>query len=680
MRSKWFKDCWRQVHMDFHMPEFPAEAIRNFNAKAFVDCLERGRINMVALFAKCHFGNAFYNTSVGHKHAGLPQDFLMEAATECRRRGIRTMAYYSLFVDKRAWDENPAWRWKNAAGETFKNDSFWALVCMNTPYKDELVMPQIEEIAHYPVDGLWLDMPWGKEEEGCYCDSCKRRWATELGLDLSKPLPPVLEQQLQTRTIETYLREVRAIIDRVNPELEICLNGAGNMMTAPTVHALCEIGTWESQPHPGDYLTHSFAARTARNDTLDVQVMSVRFHSGWGDLTLKPAAQMTTEFAAVIGNGMPAVSGDQVNVDGTLQAPVYEMFREAFGFVEAREKILQKADSVRHAMVLIPVRDERLPYNGELIKTPQGAFFQAVRGAHKLLVESHIQADLIYSNLADDLTRYPMIILPEPPTYPVALYERLRRYVEEGGILVAVGSSLLAEGKCQLEDVFGIRFLEPLSFKTAHFVPAPAVKGATDAIPLQVRGPVFKIQRAGAEELAALYYPMAEDQGAARRQFRATIPPAAFHRSPYAFATMNRFGRGKAVYVAASLFSIYWRENHHWLRQFGEALLRRVDPNMPYEVDAPPTVEANLMRTGDDLLLNLIQYALGHQSVWNVPAIERVEPIHDIKCRVRCTQVRDVVVEPEGVRIPFQHEQGVCSFVVPKVQYIGMVRLVGAGK
>ena len=96
MRCKWFRDCFRQVHMDFHMPEFPAAAIRNFNAQAFVDNLERGRVSMVALFAKGHFGNAFYNTRVGHKHSGLEQDFLMETAAECRRRGIRTLAYYSL--------------------------------------------------------------------------------------------------------------------------------------------------------------------------------------------------------------------------------------------------------------------------------------------------------------------------------------------------------------------------------------------------------------------------------------------------------------------------------------------------------------------------------------------------------------------------------------------------------
>ena len=200
-RCTWISTC----------PSSPL-AIVNFNAKAFVDHLERGRINMVALFAKCHFGNAFYNTRVGHKHAGLPQDFLMETATECRRRGIRTLAYYSLCVDKRSWDANPAWRYVDAEGKQSSEGTFWAGLCMNTPYKDEMVMPQLEEIARdYPVDGFWLDIPViidipSVGRATCYCPSCKRKWQRELGIDLTPSLAPEILERLQMRTLEDYHR------------------------------------------------------------------------------------------------------------------------------------------------------------------------------------------------------------------------------------------------------------------------------------------------------------------------------------------------------------------------------------------------------------------------------------------------------------------------------------------
>jgi hypothetical protein len=247
---------------------------------------------MVALFAKCHFGNSFYSTRVGHKHAGLPQDFLMETAEECRCRGIRTLAYYSLCVDKRAWDANPAWRWIYADGKPGWEGSFWSHLCMNTTYKDELVMPQLREIAAaYPVDGFWLDIPFSGPH-ACFCESCARKWRSELGVEVTPDSPRELVERLRMRTIRDYLLEVRALVDELNPELAVALNGTGTAETNGEIKQLVDIGVWESQPRPGNYLGHSLAARTARNDPMDVQVMSVRFCQGWGDLTLKPAAQI----------------------------------------------------------------------------------------------------------------------------------------------------------------------------------------------------------------------------------------------------------------------------------------------------------------------------------------------------------------------------------------------------
>ena len=678
MACTWFRDHIRQVHMDFHMPEFPPSAIRNFNAKEFVDHLEHGKVNLVALFAKCHFGNSFYNTRAGHKHRGLEADFLMETASECRRRGIRTLAYYSLCWDKRAWDGNPAWRYVDAEGNTVGDERPWGVLCMNTPYKDDLVMPQLDEIAaDYPVDGFWLDIPLAAGPGGyCYCPSCRRKFREHFGVDLSPEAPAELLDRFKMRTVVDYLTEVRAIVDRRHPDLAVFMNSAGCWRVSREVDDLCDAGCWESQPRPGDYLTHSFAARTARNDRLPVQVMTVRFYQGWGDMTMKPAPQLITEFAAMIGNGAPAVSGDQVCVDGTLQAPVYDLFNRAFGFVEERESVLKGAESVRHVAVLLPAPDPRLPMNHAVVQYEAEA--TPWRGCHKMLVESHIQTDQVYSLLADDLSRFPVIVLPEPAAYQEGMYDRLRDYVHDGGTLVAVGGSLLRGGEFHLQDVFGIQYLEPLSFSLAHFVPAPEVRGGTPDIPLQARGRVHKVRCAGAVELAALYYPQSDWQPPVRA-FRSPYSPAADERSPFSFAAVNDYGKGRAVYVAASIFEIYWRTNHHWLRRFMEAVLRHVDPTMPCDVEASGLVEANLMRKGDDLLLNLVHYALGHQGgATAIAAIERVEPIHDIACSVRCESVNDVILEPEGRRIPFACKNGVCRLTVPEIEYMAIVRLVGA--
>ena len=175
--------------MDFHMPEFPVHAIDNFNAQVFVDHLERGRLNMVALFAKCHFGNSFYNTTVGHKHNGLKEDFLMEAASECRRRGIFTYAYYLLCTDIRAYREHENWRWVGRDGAYSGVNGPWGMLCLNTPYKEELVLPQLTEVIRdYPVDALWLDIPIPKYSDGCFCPSCRSKYRAVHGRELDQSI------------------------------------------------------------------------------------------------------------------------------------------------------------------------------------------------------------------------------------------------------------------------------------------------------------------------------------------------------------------------------------------------------------------------------------------------------------------------------------------------------------
>ncbi len=683
MRCNWFRDCYRQVHMDFHMPEFPRSAIKKFNAKTFVDHLERGRVNMVALFAKCHFGNSYFDTIVGHKHSGLEQDFLLETATECRRRGIRTLAYYSLCVDKRAFDENPAWRYTDGEGNSY-SDRFGS-VCMNTPYKDELALPQLAEIAaNYPVDGIFIDIPfpWGAPDYFCFCKFCRQRWLKEFNLEITTDLSPLERQRLNMRLAESWLLQIRDIFERTNPELVLCTNIVGTAAVSKPIKELCEIGVWESQPRPGDYLGHSFSSRLGRNDILDIQVMTVRFYEGWGDMSLKPEPQLRTELAAIIGNGMGPNVGDQVNVDGTLQAAVYDTFDTSFGFVQQREKILRDTEPVRHTVVLLPVPEPNLPFIAGACSNDPNLNWKGMaaqwRGAHKMLVESHIQTDLMYSVLAEDLSKYPVIILPEPATYQPGMDDRLRDYVRNGGTLLAAGNSIFIDGKCPLADVFGIRYVEPLSFSVAHFAPHPEVRGETDVIPLQVRGDVFKVLCETAQPLADLFFPVGESQPPVKG-FRHDYPPATEMPSPFPFATINPFGNGKAVYIAASIFEIYWRTNHHWLRQFIEALLRFVDQSQPYNIHASGRIEANLLRAGNDWLLNLIHYSLGHQGGQSaIAGIERVEPVQNIACEVRCPEVSKILIEPAGDEIQFEFENDLCKFIVPEIEYLTIVRLCGA--
>ncbi|MCF7853183.1 MAG: alpha-L-fucosidase [Candidatus Pacebacteria bacterium] len=669
-QPEWFRTHIRQVHMDFHMPEFPIEAIRNFNAEEFVGHLLHGKVNMIALFAKCHFGNSFYNTKVGHKHSGLENDFLREAAEECRKHGIKTIAYYSLCCDLRAYQTCPHWAATDAQGKPLPVTGPWGRVCINTPYREELALPQLEEIAaDYPVDGFFIDIPFVPQ---CFCKYCRTKFQLMYGRELSEDLPRVERTAFIQNSCGRFLKELRAIANRHNPELKIVTNASCRHNSARTFSEQSDYGVWESQPH-NNYLSHSFAARSVRTLDMPVQVMSVRFYQGWGDLTLKPAAQMTTEFAAMIGNGGVASSGDQVNVDGTLQTPVYDMFRGAFGFVEEREKLLFGAVSVPDTAVLAPVPRPDYP--------PEHVAGEAMLGAHKALVESHVQFDILSSLDLDRLGSYRFVVLTEPCDFGPDVFPALREWVAGGGTLVAVGDSVLGNrADVHLADVFGLEYLEPSVFSVSHFRPRPELRGETDDLPLQCRGRSYKVIPTTATVLADYIYPLIEtSQTYAFRNVQ--CPPPSAKASPYPFTTVNTYGNGRAVYVAGSIFRIYWQTNHHWLRQFVEALWNHLDPNPLYRVDIPGVVETNLMTAASgDRLLNLIHYQVGHQgSAGAIPSVEKVHPLRDVACQVKAAGVQRVVLEPEGTRLAFEERDGYACFSVPCIKYLAIVRVVAAG-
>ncbi len=657
----------RQVHMDFHMPEFPRNAIKNFDARRFVDHLERGKVNMVALFSKCHFGNSFYNTKAGHKHAGLEADFLMETAVECRKRGIFIYAYYSLCTDVKAFLEHENWRYLKRDGTPHPVMGPWAKLCLNTPYKEELVLPQLEEIIQgYPVDALWLDIPYSGYEP-CHCESCKKKFQQLYGRDIGT-LSDAEGHDWNIAAMVNLIRELRVLNKKHGKNVLICTNGSGYANAPLAFTEANDILCWESQPR-SNYLSHSFTARYVRTLDIPCQVMSVRFYQGWGDLTLKPAAQMTTEFAAMIGNGVAATSGDQVNVDGSLQPAVYEMFNKSFGFVEEREEILRQAHTVRETALLAPASDHHAH--------APGAIAAPMRGAHKMLVESHIQHDIVNALYADCLDQYKYVVLSEPFDFNAETLVKLRGWVEAGGVLLACGTSLLHEGRFELADVFGIDYIEPCVFGVSHFKPHATVRGETDDLVLQCRTTAQKVVPTTAECLADFVYPQGESTN--DRAFRNHLAaPPADESSPYPFATFNTFGKGRAVYIAGSLFDAYWTYNHHWLRQFFAAVFAYVDPHPLYTVDIPLTMETNLMRLDNgDILFNIIDYQVGHQASKDaIPAIEKVFPYHNAACRVRVANAKKVVLEPEGTELEFSQDGEYISFTVPELLIMAMVRIV----
>ena len=122
------------------------------------------------------------------------------------------MAYYSLIFNTREHDRHPEWRMLTDNGQSrrergnapsdglafaSKQLARYGLLCPNNEEYFEFTKTQINELLDYCTpDGLFYDMPVWPAPSLCYCDSCKKRWADEVGGDI--PLNPPAGSEMHT--------------------------------------------------------------------------------------------------------------------------------------------------------------------------------------------------------------------------------------------------------------------------------------------------------------------------------------------------------------------------------------------------------------------------------------------------------------------------------------------------
>ncbi len=671
VRDEWMWNRMRQVHVDFHMPEFPQEAIQRFDAKSFVERFVKAKVNVIGVFTKCHFGNAFYDNKVGHKHSGLQGDFFGEVLAEARKHDIKVIAYYSLGTDARAVQDNPDWYQIDEHGKVRGAEgTVWELPCLNSPYREELVLPQIKEITEkYDMDGYLLDIPY-QHNHYCFCSYCKKKFAEEYNRELTPELLGTDRELVIRFGIDTAARcmeEITALVKRIRPHVLMNCNGAWRMGEPDRVNATSDYGLWESQPSAtGTFYNHSIRARFARTLDVPVQIMTVRFTEGWGLMSCKTPEQLKYEFATIIANGGIVNIGDQVLPDGTLQDGVYEVIGEAFAFVEEREPYCIQAKSKSEVAII-----GNNTNNWYHDKDDAATF-----GAAKMLLEGHHQFDIYYNNNFPDLSDYKVVILPESVKLTEASVKRIEAFVEAGGVLLAAGEATFSKEQQNflLSNVLGIKYLERSPYSCGYLTEHDELWTGIARIPQLVEAPFIKTVATSAEVLSLIQWPLTVP--AVSRAFRHPIPPGG-NISDCPGISVNSFGQGKALYIAAPVFGSYWHSNHFWVRRIVDNLLR-----MHYgkyaEFEAPTHIETNIMYKEGRTYAHLINFQSNHtgeKSTAFYNPIENITPVHDIHVQIRDISLQQAILLPEGVQLEIEKNEDGIAFTVPKVHIHSIVEL-----
>jgi len=121
-KNQWHKDALCKVHLDMHCPDWHDSIFEKFDARQIVQMVSDSGADTLYFFTKDTYGNAYYDTKVGHRHKCMKdRDFLAEILAEAERVKLPIMAYSTVIWDNLAAETHPQWRMRDPQGKALSD-------------------------------------------------------------------------------------------------------------------------------------------------------------------------------------------------------------------------------------------------------------------------------------------------------------------------------------------------------------------------------------------------------------------------------------------------------------------------------------------------------------------------------------------------------------------------------
>ncbi len=684
-----YRGARRQIHMDFHTPDDAPGFLSDFSPDEIARTLRDARVQGVKIFAKCACGNSYYFTKVGRRHPQLGRDFLRELGSSLQTHGIFCCAHYAVLHNWAAARDHPDWCVRREDGSSVAES-----LCPNSPYIREIVLPQLEELCAYPINGFFLDIVYFPSDvTGCLCDYCRRAFRAEGGLELTGDLfrrDPEVVSSFRYRSLHKMLAMCREVRDRFAPEKIILANQAhvvcpGEFNYEGETAHVADVGVAESQPG-GATMYHgaSHYGRLLRRKNVPFEIIPVRFMYGWGEGMLKPLAQMNYENALIAANGGVVSLGDHLAPSGRLDAKVYERIGRSYEFLHEREPFLCDTTAVRYAAVM--QRADSAYWN------------RAAMGAERLLDEAHVQTDVLDVSTLDRLDDYRVLFLPDRRDNPKENTQRkdafifpiprliesqIRRiadWVAAGGRLIVCGNAIVSEGPADLvEKLLGVRVGDVSETSGYLYGTGPSVPSCYDGYPLQVRSPFYHTEPTTARAVLGWCKPLVFS----RTDCSAGAKRLAGEKASTGAVFVNQFGRGAVLYFAFPICLDYAQTRNPWLSEMFRHLTTDLLSDRPVVIKGIPSLHANLRQGKDGVKYLDLVFAHTEPAVMlfpeaglaDYPSVHEEYPLSNVRIFIRDVHPRNVTLEPGGRPLSWQQEKEGVFLIVPEVRTYDIVRM-----
>ena len=716
----WYSRNLRRLFFDMHLPDWtqPGQSggdqhdlrgvATRFDPDHLIHEFVRARINVAVIFAKCQYGNFYYNTRIGHKHIGLGDlDLLGEMIERAHRHDIRVIGYYSNMWDTQVARDHPEWMAEEADG-SYSYDR-WPTLSLLSPYRNLVHAHLREMFSLYDLDGVWSDI---LSDLPTYDRYTRERFERDLG----KPMPRSSKEpgwieliRWQQDVLYEYLQESYDVVKSLKPDAAYVINFYGTPYALSSQGLsfkhlkLSDMGSTEGYTEWQGLLFPSFASRYMRagGNGRPFEVLTGRFVHTW-DFTVRPVAQMRFEAFSIVANGGAVCIDDEPYHDGTLETTVYDGIENVYLEIERRETVIHGAQPLRYAALYLSQKVRELDEVLNRIKPPtkmsmgesnlnpsDSDLLPAWLGAFKALTEAHIPVEIVDDRLESLMTlnQYRAIWLPNILTLSAEETEALRIYVANGGGLIATGAVSLYDDQGRhlpnfaLADLLGVEFLKrgDFTFPYLQFQDSPFT-GELPRRPLPHYMAMWEVRiiSPDVQVAATRRNPLIETSG--ETYFHNNQPPPDADTGEPVIV-YRPYGRGRVIYCAALPESNYARLGHEPYRSL-------IANMVTWAAGAPPPVRANGLlnteivtnRLGPDLIVHLVtgfpQRLVRFGLHRTADTIEERVVIPNVRL-IAPSGTTAAYRIPTGESLPIQRTAAETSITIPQLDDWETLRLVG---
>lgn len=668
--------------VDSHVTDHDPLFLSKLDPHVFVNTVKRSGCDSFMTYATCHNGNSYYPTRVGYMHPGLKgRDFFGETVALLRTSGIIPRAYYTVVYMRRVAREHPSWRVTQIDGKQNYRRS-WHL-CPNSRDYRAFASAQLREICAYDIDSIFIDMTFWPGV--CYCHNCRDRYRRETGSEL----PTTIDwndsqwvgfQRSRERWLAEFAHELTSTVKSANASIAVSHQFSpvllGWMYGQTHAHSLA------SDIPSGDFYGGKHQQRfgckvlASFERNLPFEFMTSRCVTLYDHTSTKSDDEMICSCATTLANGGTYLLIDAINPDGTLESPFYDRMQHigkglapfASKLADLKPKLVadtaiyfSMASYVRRDHNGVSLRNVMDPANNMLASTDLKPLQEAL-GTSIILNSAKIAYRVINDQTAD-FSGLNTIILNDASFLSKEEVERLREFVRNGGTIIATGmvglSALdgVSSGDFALADVLGVRFSGKFSRHWSYLVPESGVM-------VSVEVPAPLVMETSATVLARVSEPMWDKDDFEHFAAYHSNPPGPV--GPYVGLSVNRFGKGRAVYLYSSLLA----RQHAAQQAFGKSLFREyASSRLIIAPNVPGAVEITLLKstTRPTYLLSLVNF---QEELPNIP-------VHDVQFTIRlpngqagkCRRISD------GREIEPRREGDALSFTLPRLDTVEMIEI-----